>query len=179
MGNTGLGLRVPRPLKSIVEDVGADRGILIAESGHQPGARAAASSTNMTLTTFEELRESAKDDLLRIGLSAIFERAARVKERAFSLFDHESWSRDGLHGGTTRPKPGVDGKALSKVIGIIGILQMGIEQAQLGNFPAPVGFDESGEKAIRAPNLEEFVASAASVLDELEGVVASQRPEQH
>ncbi len=175
--------RIPKEkvlaVKSIVEDVGADRGILIAESGHQPGAVAAASLTNITLTTIRELREWAKADLLSLGLSSIFKRSAHVKQRAHALFDHENWNRNGLHGGTIRPKPGVDGNSVGKAIGTLSVLQMGIEQAQLGNFPAPLKFDESGEKIIRAQNLEMFVSAAFSVLNELEGFLASQRPQEH
>ena len=55
--------RVPKEkvlaLKAVVEDIGADRGILLAESGHQRGARVAARSTNVTLATLEDLRHSA------------------------------------------------------------------------------------------------------------------------
>ena len=40
-------------LKSIVEDVGADRGILISKSGFQSGAIRAAQSTNITLTSLD------------------------------------------------------------------------------------------------------------------------------
>lgn len=174
--------RIPKEkvltIKSIVEDLGADRGILIAESGHQPGALAAASSTNITLTTLRDLRESAKVDLLSLGLSAIFERSARLKQRAHTLFDHESWSRDGLYGATARPKPGIDGNAVGRTIGAIAILQMGIEQGQLGNFPAPLRFDESGEKVVHTQNLETFVTAAFSVLDELEEALSSQRPQE-
>ena len=162
-------------LKSVVEDVGADRGILIAESGYQPGAQAATSLTNITLTTLNELREWTKRDLFGMGLLALLERAARLKQKAYALCDHERWSRDGLHGGTVRSKPGVDGSAVMKVIGGIAVLQMGIEQAQLGDFPVPVRFDETGEKVVRAGDLESLVTSAAGLLDKLEEVVESQQ----
>jgi hypothetical protein len=164
-------------LRYVVEDVGADRGILIAEAGHQAGAHKASSSTNITLTTLKDLRESAKNDLLWIGLSATLERAARVEKKAFSFFEHELWSRDGLQGFTMRPKPGVvDVNALKGAIADITLLQMGIEQAQLGMFPVPARFDESGEKAIRVPDLETFVEAAAAILNDVEHLFASQRP---
>jgi restriction system protein len=49
-------------LKSIVEDIGADRGILIAESGHQSCASASASHTNITLASLPQLREGATNE---------------------------------------------------------------------------------------------------------------------
>lgn len=162
-------------LKSIVDDVGADRGILLAESGHQAGARSVVSATNITLTTLDELRQSAKADLLRIALSTIFERSVRLKQRMHSLWDHESWNRDGMRGSTSRPKPGVDGEAMMRALGTVSIIQLGLEQAQLGNRPLPFRFDESGERLIQAPDLESFVAAASEVLSELERIVANQQ----
>lgn len=43
-------------LKSIVNEVGADRGFLISEKGFQRGAYNAARKTNISLMTFEELK---------------------------------------------------------------------------------------------------------------------------
>ena len=42
-------------LKSVVEDVGADKGILITRKGYQKGAANASGFTNITLMTFNEL----------------------------------------------------------------------------------------------------------------------------
>jgi hypothetical protein len=54
-------------LKSIAEDVGADRAILISESGYQSGAHAAVTLTNITLISLAKLREAAKGELLLLG----------------------------------------------------------------------------------------------------------------
>src|SRR5918994_2019193 len=67
-------------LRAIVEDVGADKGILVAESGYQEGAKAAAELTNIVLTTLEELRfrttydfeKFLLDDLERSAISYLF-----------------------------------------------------------------------------------------------------------
>lgn len=49
-------------LKSIVEDLGADRGIIFCEKGFQPGATAAAHGTNITLvTSIRDFAEAAMD----------------------------------------------------------------------------------------------------------------------
>jgi predicted Mrr-cat superfamily restriction endonuclease len=42
-------------LANIVQDVGADRGILLSETGFQSGAKKLASSSNITLTSLTEL----------------------------------------------------------------------------------------------------------------------------
>jgi restriction system protein len=46
-------------LISIVDDIGADRGVLISKMGFQSGAVLAAKRTNIHLTTLEELQETA------------------------------------------------------------------------------------------------------------------------
>ncbi len=51
-------------LKTLIEDVGADRGIIISNSGFQPGATAAAANTNITLTSLKEAKQRAQ---LHIG----------------------------------------------------------------------------------------------------------------
>jgi restriction system protein len=58
-------------LRSIVDDVGADKGILVAESGFQSGARDATSSTNILLTTLSKLRSLAEHDLQRTILEEL------------------------------------------------------------------------------------------------------------
>jgi hypothetical protein len=110
--------RVPKEkvlaLKSIVEDVGADRGILMAERGHQSGAHQAATLTNITLTSLAQLREAAKAELLTLGFSEVRRRAAIMTHEVMSLYDKApddrlpSWT-------TRRPKPGTDGTTLSRI----------------------------------------------------------------
>lgn len=47
-------------LKSVIDDVGADRGIIVSEMGFQPGAQDAARGTNITLvTSLEEFEKTA------------------------------------------------------------------------------------------------------------------------
>jgi Restriction endonuclease len=124
-------------LKSIIEDVGANRGILVSESGHQSGALAAARHTNIMLSSLDELREAAREELLSLGLSEIHRRAARMKGDVFSLWKTER-HRPGYSTSTIRP--GVDGALASSVGGAIFIIAMGAEQAMLGTLPVPLRF---------------------------------------
>jgi restriction system protein len=70
-------------LGNIVQDVGADRGILLSESGFQAGAIRQAGYSNVTLTNLSDLRESvgpedvSASDLLRF-LIAAFKGAVRT-----------------------------------------------------------------------------------------------------
>ncbi|HBN9817932.1 TPA: restriction endonuclease [Pseudomonas aeruginosa] len=62
--------RVPKEkvlaLKSIIDDLGADRGIIVSEAGFQPGAQDAARGTNITLVT-------SLDDFAKTALTATSE----------------------------------------------------------------------------------------------------------
>ena len=99
-------------LKSIVEDVGADRGILVSESGHQSGALAAARHTNITLSSLDGLRVAARAELLSLGLLEIQRRATRMKEYIFSLWRTENPKPDYSR---SKIKPGIDGALASKL----------------------------------------------------------------
>lgn len=50
-------------LRSIVEDIGADRGFIISQKGFQKGAYEAAKNSNVKLKTFEELKQTSVDFL--------------------------------------------------------------------------------------------------------------------
>jgi hypothetical protein len=56
-------------LRSIVDDIGADRGFIVSKAGFQKGAHEAADNTNIKLKTFEELisdtRGFAESEILR------------------------------------------------------------------------------------------------------------------
>ncbi len=47
-------------LRSIVDDIGADRGFIISVAGFQSGAFEAANNTNVKLKTFNELKVDTK-----------------------------------------------------------------------------------------------------------------------
>jgi len=163
-------------LRTIVDDVGADRGILVAESGHQSGAWASASSTNITLATLDELRELAKADLLSRGLVVLSERCARLRRELHGFWETVEQRHEGTsHSVTQQVRFGVDGSAMIQALGTVGIIQAGLEEAQLGKPEGlPYGVDESGDRILRAPDLESFVAGASEVLTGLEELVACQ-----
>jgi hypothetical protein len=64
-------------LRALVGDLGADRGLLMSESGFQSGAIRTASQKNITLTSLDDLRANAADEIL----------AARVAVAEKSLMD--------------------------------------------------------------------------------------------
>ncbi len=81
--------RIPKEkvltLKSIVEDVGADKGILVAESGYQEGALNVANQTNILLTNLAELRTKAGKDLQTIMLDKLEQKVIALESRVDAL----------------------------------------------------------------------------------------------
>jgi hypothetical protein len=152
-------------LRSVVEDVGADRGLLVAESGFQPGAQDAAKLTNIYLLTFAELERRAKQDILTSLCHELERRAAHVHARIMALSVSE---QNGPKSWRFSPRPGVDAPRLIRMGGRVSILEWGFRQVRLGQFPALVEVDETGDKGILAYDLEEFLSKAAAILDEVE-----------
>ncbi|RZM80364.1 restriction endonuclease [Pseudoalteromonas rubra] len=72
-------------LREIVSDTGADRGILLSESGFQSGAIEAANLTNVHVTSLEEFRLSASSDIYSMRLRELYDRVESCKERYWDI----------------------------------------------------------------------------------------------
>jgi len=72
-------------LREIVSDTGADRGVLLSESGFQSGAAEAAGLTNVHLTTLARLRSDASDVVCRMRLTDLYDRVEACRERYWNL----------------------------------------------------------------------------------------------
>jgi hypothetical protein len=87
--------RVPKErvatLKAIVDGVGADRGLLMSETGFQSGAVQMAKQKNITLSSIADLSELASEELLAARAAAVEKRVLDVTQklirdlRTFSL----------------------------------------------------------------------------------------------
>lgn len=72
-------------LREIVTDLGADRGILVSESGFQSGALEAANLTNVQLASLADLKLSASNALGMAQLRGIQDRTLKCRERYWNL----------------------------------------------------------------------------------------------
>ena len=68
-------------LQSIVQDVGADRGILLSEVGFQSGAIRATRNTNITLTSLADLRLNSQETIAEGVVTALHWRWSQVMKR--------------------------------------------------------------------------------------------------
>ena len=156
--------------RSIVDDVGADRGILIAEDGYQSGSFEAASNTNVIATSLAELRTQTEPYLRERALASLLHRHDDLEKRLRNLMvfenvpGHSSWSR-------TRSLSG-SGDVFG-LAGHVAFVAVGLKDARLGNFPTVFGAElrDGKEHFLRSRSLAEFVADLAERLTTLEGLV--------
>lgn len=71
-------------LQGIIEDIGADRGLILSESGFQSGARSAAMNSNLTLTSVEELSETTGLTADRVKVASLGPRIDACERRYWS-----------------------------------------------------------------------------------------------
>ena len=72
-------------LREIVNDTGADRGILLAENGFQSGAIEAAALTNVHVTSLADVINSASHEILSMRLCEIYDKLIWCKEEYWEL----------------------------------------------------------------------------------------------
>jgi restriction system protein len=72
-------------LREVVADVGADRGILLAESGYQSGAIEAANLTNVQLTSLAEASGFTRATVYAMRLRELYDRVEHCRERYWDI----------------------------------------------------------------------------------------------
>lgn len=158
-------------LRSIVDDVGADRGVIISKIGYQSGAIRAASHTNITLTNLEDLKETVKNDLLQSSLYHLENRVTHLKYELHNLYETE---RTGPNSAVSRPLPGIDGNAVMRAGGLLLLIEDGFDRIRLKSPPYPVSFDDNGNKIIVAPTVDSFVEHVSSLIHDVETLLKVQ-----
>jgi hypothetical protein len=122
--------RVPKEkvfaLRAIVDDLGADRGFLMAENGYQSGALEAARQTNITLTSLAYLRETLSHDIGMAQLRSLAPRIADCRNRYWAIGKYDRID----HG--LRPDVLAFGYSGDHVIQAVEFM---LQQAMLDRFP--------------------------------------------
>ncbi len=113
-------------LREIVADLGADRGLLMSESGHQRGALEAAKLTNVQVTSLKQLKESSSNALGVAALRAIQGRIDECNNRYWDL-DKFSRIRTGL-------RPSVYETGYSGYV-VLRAVDVALNTAFRGDFP--------------------------------------------
>jgi len=108
-------------LAAIVQDIGADKGFLLSETGFQSGAVRAANKTNISLSSLEDLAIAAKDEFVDAVIGGLNWRLhkAQIRLRAIKKkeFDDEYFP------------------PMTSILGELFILQFVLEDALKNEYP--------------------------------------------
>jgi restriction system protein len=148
-------------LREIVADVGADRGILLSESGFQSGAVEAATLTNVHVTSLANLRDTASAGITAMRLREVYDRVEACRERYWNI-PKETRIEAGL-----RPEVGTAGYSSIQVIELASEL---MTRAFRGSYPVEI--DSVGlfilERKHRFSSTDEILSFVEPMIAELE-----------
>lgn len=148
--------RVPKEkvlvLAAVVQDVGADRGILIAESGFQIGAIRAAENTNITLSSLGDLAQITRKASVDATVGALHWRLEKARARLAEI--KRSRYRDEFIPPTTEQ------------LGRLYVLQAALADALDDKFPNVYAME--GGKRLAAETFEELVDVAEGIIKDAE-----------
>ena len=139
-------------LQSIVQDVGADKGVLVSSKGFQSGAIRSANNTNIILTNFEDLKSYIDDQIKNTGWEALTRRVQYLSTKLFENEPHTPNYRD---------------------IGHVATIEMKIKEALFGSgrmvlIKSLYEINDDDEVFIKYTKPEEFLKHANQLLDEIQ-----------
>ena len=155
-------------LQKIVEDVGADRGILISKIGFQPGAIRAANQTNITLTSLEELKDYINEEINLRAIYILEVRSLKLKNKFYDLYDREYKKFKNGASCSSKLKNNIDSSMAHKIMSKVYNLELGFEAIKLAKNLFPYGFDESGNKLLFTNSIQSFVEKALDIIETAE-----------
>ncbi|WP_327691038.1 restriction endonuclease [Streptomyces sp. NBC_00461] len=121
---------------SIVEDVGADRGLIFAEGGFQAGAVRASRNTSITLTNLTDFVSNSEDELSSIKIGGLMRRIAELENKYHSI-----WNLDEKERGRVQSRyVGPEAFGLKEPIAVMACLSTmkdSLEAASFGRWPVP------------------------------------------
>jgi hypothetical protein len=145
-------------LREIVQDIGADRGILLSEEGFQSGAVEAATLTNVQVTSLAQLTASATNDIYMMRLQDLFNRIEDCSDRYWDI-PKDQRIEQGL-----RSDVGVVGYSGARAVELARDL---LSRAFRGRYP----FKSEALAAMVEPRLPEQFSSAQEVFSIVEPIV--------
>ena len=118
-------------LKSIVQDVGAEKGFLLSEVGFQPAAASAAVLTNLSLLSLAQLESGAAPDVQESLLALLEKETLELMKASRDLSEEVERHPSGI---TIRPKPGVEFPTGTYVVGSLVCLLSALQGMKTGDF---------------------------------------------
>lgn len=145
-------------LREIVADIGADRGILLSESGFQSGAIEAATLTNVRITSLADIRGTARSEILSMRLRELYDRAEACRAQYWNI-PKRTRIEHGL-----RPDVGAWGYSATRVLDLASDL---LPKAFLGTYP----IESEALLALVTPNFPRQFATAEDIIAVLDPMI--------
>ena len=150
--------RVPKEkvlaLQAIVQDVGADKGILLSETGFQAGAVASAQSTNIMLADLATLQEIAADEIEGMRWLNSREKLEAVMDKLRSMRWRQAYRTSDRSGGLMGHAP----PDYFSMVGTLALFEMAIRDGRKGLRPLII-CPPGGDEPVRTDDVNEFFAS--------------------
>ena len=138
-----------------------------------------ANSKDVAVFTFDEVLEKLKlllrflserspEVMTTSKLMQLETRLLKLQDKYGKAFEGSTFEINGVSHGVLKLHEGVDGKRLTELMGMAGLLKIGFERARLGEPPFPLGADASKNRAVNAMTVEDFVQRAESQVASLE-----------
>jgi hypothetical protein len=161
-------------LRTIVDDVGADRGILLCENGFQRGAYEVSQRTNVLVTSLARLEDASRDELFAADVATL-DRRVRAAQK--------SWR--GLHGPLKRHANGNGGSQMLPMLpasawpedgpmaltGHLSVVQRAVEKARLDDFPVAL-FPADSDQPVHVDR-DHFLDTVDPMLTRIEATIWS------
>jgi len=145
-------------LRNIVTDVGADKGILLCESGVQSGSLEAASLTNVQITSLADLSVTAREQISAVRLRELHDQVEKCHRRYWDI-PKEKRIDDDL-------RPDVGSTGYSACVGIDYCRDL-IRLASLGRYP----FESEELASYLDPEFPRELKSASEVVQTLDTLI--------
>ncbi|MEX2653166.1 MAG: restriction endonuclease [Acidimicrobiia bacterium] len=158
-------------LRTIVEDIGADRGVILNEKGFQSGAYEAATSANVTVSTLAELEQATVTAFNNVRLEAAHRTLADLTVRAFRLMINVKSTPTS---GSFTTRRGVrDKSGVMSRLGIVSAAETSTARARAGQLPVPMPTPDF-EHFSSADTLEQVLERATAVIEWMEDWLTDQ-----
>jgi hypothetical protein len=158
-------------LRSVVDDTGADRGIILNEAGFQRGAFEAAHSANVTVTTLADLEQAMEARFREVRLEAAHRTLADLTVRTHKLMVVVERTRAS---GSLRMRKGVrDSAGYTSRLGVVGTAETGVARARAGQLPVPMP-DLMLEEIEQIETIGDVLERADLVIEWIEGWLQNQ-----
>jgi hypothetical protein len=147
-------------LLAIVQDIGADKGILLSEVGFQSGAIRVSKNTNLLLTSLADLREEIKDTFAETVIASLHWRITKVSDKLWALHRLE---QDGF--GST---PAFSERTK------LAFLEMAFNDAMVGQYPTIYAIGPN-DMRLAASNFDDLVREADKLITSAEAFANNYR----